>query len=101
MAHQRLDDRATQDVVGRQLDAAEYRQGASIDGVVVLVGCLDVLVVARPNLADRRNTEGEHVAIGVGRIALEITVQAALTPGDGRSPSLIRRCGLNRLGRWA
>ena len=43
MAHQRLDDRPTQQVVRGQLDAAQHRQAAGVEDVVVLVERLDVL----------------------------------------------------------
>ena len=79
MAHQGLDDGAAQDIVGIELNATMHRQHGRIQPVVVFVQRFDVLVVGRANLADRRNAEGQHVAVGIGRVALEITVQTSLS----------------------
>ena len=62
VAHQRLDDRAAQDVVGVELDAAIDRQDAGVEAVVVLVERLDVLLVgsARPCRSPKSRRRAGH-----------------------------------------
>ena len=84
VAHQRLDDAAAQEIVGVQLDAAEYRQHALVEAVVVLVERAHVLAVAGPDLADGGNAESHQVGFGMRRIALKIAMQTALALRHGQ-----------------
>ena len=84
MAHQRLDDGPPQHIVGIEFDPPENRQLTGIKQGVILVERFDVLAVDRADLADRGDAEREHVAIRMGRIALEIAVQAPFTLGNGQ-----------------
>ncbi len=78
MAGQRLDHRAPQQVVLRQLDAAPHRQAPLVERGVVLLECLVVLVVGRPDAADRRHAEADQVAFRMRRVALEVALQPPL-----------------------
>ena len=59
-----------------------HGQVARVDRLVVVVQRLVVLRVGVAELADRADAEGDEVAVGVRRIALEIPVQRALAQRD-------------------
>lgn len=82
VAHQHLDDEATQHVIHRQLIAAHDRQLAVVEAVVVFLQRLSVLAVAHADGADGRDAAGDQVGFGMRRIALEIAVQPALALRD-------------------
>ena len=85
VAHQRLDYRAAREVVGGQLDPAHDRQRSPLEGVVVIVESTLILAVSGPDHADGGNSERHEVALRVGRITLEIAVQAALLLGRAQT----------------
>src|SRR5450759_3454034 len=82
VAHQRLDQRAPHNVVGRELDAAEDRQFIIVETVIVIVKRAHILRIGRPDFADGRDAVGDQIAFGARRVALEITMQASLLAGD-------------------
>jgi hypothetical protein len=74
----RLDDATAQDVVLIQHHAAHYRQPAFVQRGVIAVQVFFVLAVTGANLADGGHAKADHVAVGMGGIALEIALQAGL-----------------------
>src|SRR5690348_2514583 len=83
MAGERLDHRAAHEVVGAELEAARHRQVAVVESKAVVVEALPVLVVRRAYPTNRRNAETDQVALGTGRIALEVALQPALALRHG------------------
>ena len=84
MAHQPLNDRTAQPVIRIQLNPPEYGQLTAVERAVIRIERFEVLIVGRADLADRRDTESEHVALRKRRIALEIPVQSAFPQGNSQ-----------------
>ena len=49
-----------------------------VEGGVIFVQRFDVLAVARAYLANRRHPHGHQIMVGMGGVALEITLQPPL-----------------------
>ena len=81
LAHQRHDDVSPHLVVGRQRVAADDRQPALAERLVVLRQRLRVLVVGRADATDGRNAERHEVAVGLRAVALEVPMQPAFALG--------------------
>ena len=84
VAHQGVDHVPAQAVVVAQAVAAEHPQAPLAQAMLVLGGLLDVLAVGIAHLADGGDAEADHVAVGVGGVALEVALQGAVLPGQGQ-----------------
>ncbi|HYT48566.1 MAG TPA: hypothetical protein VEL04_09100, partial [Burkholderiales bacterium] len=68
--------------VAVERDAVGTERDHLVERGIVFVEALSVLIVGRPDPADRRDADPQHVAVGVSGIALEVALQAALRLGD-------------------
>ena len=81
LAHQVEDDLAAQYVILTQVVTPVNRQHAAIQPRIVLGQFLDTLAVAVADLADRGHADADQVAVGVGRVPLEVALQGAVLAG--------------------
>lgn len=84
LAHQGHDDGAAQQIVLRGGEAAHHGQAALLQRLAVFVQGFGILAVDVADVADGGDAQADQVAVGLGAVALEVAVQAALAFGDGQ-----------------
>ena len=82
-AHQILNDVAAQNVVLIELVAAHDGQVSGVECGVIGIDIALVLGVGAADFADRGHADCHQVAVGIGRVALEVALQEAFFEGDG------------------
>ena len=82
-AHQILNDVAAQNVVLIELVAAHDGQVSGVECGVIGIDVALVLGVGAADFADRGHADRYQVAVGIGGITLEISLQETFFEGDG------------------
>lgn len=82
-AHQILNDVAAQNVVLIELVAAHDGQVSGVECGVIGIDVALVLGVGAADFADRGHADCHQVAVGIGGITLEISLQETFFEGDG------------------
>ena len=82
-AHQILNDVAAQNVVLIELVAAHNRQVSGVECGVIGIDIALVLGVGAADFADRGHADRHQVAVGIGGITLEISLQETFFECDG------------------
>ena len=85
LAHERHDDRATDQIVACECQAPHHRKVPLVKQVGILFQGLGVLAVGRADATDRGHAQSNQVAIGLRAVALEVAVQTPLPFGHGQS----------------
>lgn len=75
---------AANQIVAGQLDAAEHRQTPGVEIRVILLQPTPILAVGVVDLADRGHTDPDQIAIGMGRVTLEVAIEGPGLLGAGQ-----------------
>ena len=77
MTNQALDNLASQQVIVLALESAHDRELLLIKAFMIGVEAGGVLAEVVADVTDSRHTEADRIALRVGRISLEVSMQAA------------------------